>query len=248
MTRKRRATTPPKPARDPRGCVLPFLSTTAIIAVIVYIALLLAARTDGFIYTVEQRLTQHAGIPVHVDRAWLKPNLDIVLEGVSFGETDTLGGPAFLFETVYLTWQIRRALHPRQRALTQVRVQGGQVHLQRDAQGVWQPVILAGDAHRIAQRLGLTMTTAAAAMRAMDHETAIQVEGVDLLWLNAHDDLEMALYNVQVGNASAQLLDRTVRYQELRVEQTFSAGATGGEHSRTLLWIDGVTVSVTAAD
>lgn len=98
-------------AEVPRGRpVVRVVVTVLVLAAVLYVAALLAARTDGFRSYAEEYLGEALGVPVHIGRTWAAITLDVILEDVSTKGSEEPASPGFRVREIALQWSAFRAL------------------------------------------------------------------------------------------------------------------------------------------
>lgn len=129
---------PPQPGGGLLESITRFWVTTLVIVAILYVAVMMISRSDGFRDIVQQRLSLLAGMPVVVEGTRTDPWLNLELDGVVAGAATnripmlTVGHASLQWRWVPLLrgegWPFRRLL-----------AQDATLRFQQDTNGLWQP-------------------------------------------------------------------------------------------------------------
>lgn len=165
MARKRVKTwreddTPPR--RSPWRTAWRAGKTLLVLAVIAYVALVIAGQTDGFRDLVRHRLERQLGQAVKVEGASLSLRLDLTLRGVVSEGTKRKNSPGLRIQRAFIGWdwsQVFRRGRPGVRVLDLERCE---VVFGRAEDGSWQPARMAPLSAFLSKWLELDLGSAAA--------------------------------------------------------------------------------------
>lgn len=243
MSAKRKANPAPPPPR--RGCLSSFLVTSAIVLMIVYVVLLIASRTEGFRYAVSERVNEAQQTELAVERIWLSPSLNLVLEQVTAGEEWTMDGPALQIDEAQLRWDWLGWVFPGRQRVRELRLQGARWRFVRDSEGKWQPEEFVGDALYWAEKAGMQLSESAPeAPTVLNPEIRLTVANGSLFWWDGEGGVEKALQGIKIRSDTATLNGRLFEYQILEASSRFWNGNDHGAVERHLLRVDGDKVDL----
>lgn len=221
------------------GCAVQSVITLLVLLIIGYVLVLLAARTEGFKYTVEDRLSERWGLPVTVSRIWVKPDGVLVMEGVEGLVAALEGAPGIAVNEIQVRWSLWGWVWPGVPAVREVGIRDGQVTFQQDEEGVWQPGHFALDAERIWDWVRAPDGTDAPEPQ---WSRPVHVDGLDLRWLDAAGQPLRVAESVDLQRERAVLRSRLFVCQDLSADRVFEQGREQPAVERVFLWIDGEPV------
>lgn len=168
-----------------------FWVTLAIIAVILYGALLVISRTEGFSSLVRQRLETLAGIPVSIERVHASLSLDLVVEGLQGGANLTNQVPEISIGRAEMYWNIIPLIRGRGWPFRDLKVTDCTIRFAQGTDGEWKPLTFL---HRaiapwveIEDESGSGPSTAAIEyLRSV--RAHVDVSGVNIYWLGVNDE------------------------------------------------------------
>ena len=224
------------------GCVVHTVVTCVILAIILYVVVLLAVRTEGVRYSVEERLSAAWGESTQVGSVWAKPDLTLVLEHVQTPDFDPHQGAGWRLDELRLHWSWRNALLPERRMLRRVEVEKGVWSFVRADADSWTPSHFVGDAAQVLEWLGIEARLAGTAPLVMlDSAIDIDLSSVDLYWWEA-GNLEAFALGVSLVSQQGRMLDRHIHFQELRAARIGLDRWEREDVAVSYLWIDNAPV------
>jgi hypothetical protein len=238
---KKAKKSPPKRTEDPpaaSGRLLSFFVTTLIVGIILYVAILIASRTAGFHYLVEERIEQHWQVPVQIERVWLKADGALVLEGIAARSDAWPAAAEMRLDEIQLRWQWRNLFRRGEPLLNTVEITGGGWTFQTDDQGIWRPTLFAGRATALARDLGLYTDADTTAPSPLDPATQIHFNSVNLVWRNADGSLLLALQEVDLRSTQTRMLGHELTLQEVVIGRGYWQDREQSRLERQLLWIN----------
>ncbi len=134
------------------GCLGSALATACIVAVILYGALLVISRTEGFRVFVRKKLAEAVPMTFEIGRCALTPSLALRLERVRAVDTATPGAPEAAARRVLLRGRVDGWRRVR---LVRAEVEDGHIDFVQAGEGSWAPGLLAEPAAWLVRMCGL---------------------------------------------------------------------------------------------
>jgi len=134
-----------------RHFLMRFITTTVILGLIAYVAAFLAARTDGFRSYAQDFLGERLGVPVHIDKGWATPWLDVVLENVTSLRSNNEAAASFRVSRMDLRWSLANGFRPNKRILRALELKGCVISFAPGVAGGWELAALEPLAVRLAE-------------------------------------------------------------------------------------------------
>ncbi|MBU0678318.1 MAG: hypothetical protein KJ626_09380 [Verrucomicrobia bacterium] len=129
--------------------------TVLIIFAVLYVAAQLIARTDGFLYLIEDRLSESLGLDITVEEAQLSPALVLQLKGVSSKDSEKKTAPSVTAEMLNANFDFSRIFLGREFALDSLSLSGFALSLVPNGRGQWLPEILGKAGERLTEWVGV---------------------------------------------------------------------------------------------
>jgi len=117
-----------------------FWVTLVVIVIILYAAMLMISRTDGFRGILRQRLENLSGIPISVEKVHANLSMDLVVEGLRGGNNLTNGIPSVIIGRAEMYWNILPLIRGTGWPFRKLNVTDCAIRFSQDKMGVWQPL------------------------------------------------------------------------------------------------------------
>jgi hypothetical protein len=140
-----------------------FISTTFILGLVGYVALYLAARTDGFRSFAQDYLGERLGVPVHIGKARATPALNVFFENLTSLRSNDEVAASFRADRVDLRWSLANGFRPEKPILREVEIKGLTISFAPAAAGGWEPAAFEPLAVRLAEWSGFEVEAPPAA-------------------------------------------------------------------------------------
>jgi len=117
-----------------------FWVTLVIILIILYVAILMISRTDGFRGVVRQRLEMLSGMNLSVDRVYAKPRLDLVVEGLREATNAAHAVSSFEINRIEFAWRWVPLIRGEGWPFRRLHIQDGQMMFTQKPDKSWTPL------------------------------------------------------------------------------------------------------------
>lgn len=168
-----------------------FWVTIVVILIILYAALLMISRTDGFSGLLRQRLENLSGIPISVERVHANLSMDLVVEGLRGGHDLSNRFASITIGRAEMYWNIMPLIRGSGWPFRELKVNDCDIRFSQDKEGTWQPLTFLHQAIapwvEIEDEAGSEPNTAAIEyLRSV--RAKIDVSNVNITWLGATDE------------------------------------------------------------
>lgn len=213
------------------------ITTLAILAIMLYAAVLALSRSNGFRSYVETGLSEALGVEVSLIRVYITPGLELVMEDAVAGHPDQPGAAGAKAGRIVVNGSPWR---PAGRRIRSVSVENGSLSLAPDASGAWAPAAVSAPIEALIHGAGLDLqdmrpskggaeaggtippVSIAAPRAAVSPVPHLRLKGVSIVWWKADRTRLAAIEQLDAELTPVDLPGRVMTH--LRME----AGAFNG--------------------
>jgi hypothetical protein len=135
-----------------------FLFTTLLLVALLYVAVFIIGRLDGFRAFLEDHLKSTIDLRVKVAKVWLTPSLNLEFEGLSTENFGRKGMPGLQIQNGFIAWSVHDETGWHMPSVRRAVMRGVQVTFAPDDYGRWEPTPLAPVGERIADWCNFKVT------------------------------------------------------------------------------------------
>jgi hypothetical protein len=216
-------------------------NTLLIIAILLYVAALVAIRTDGVKGLVREKIEERIGLKVAIAALKSDAAFNLVLSTVTGVTTNEQSQAGFEFRDVRLNWDMSATLARRSLCLKSLECNGGTVTFERSGPD-WNPEDLAGAGDWVASWLGLPIastSSVAPGVMSTDSEwaaTSLIVSNMDIRWLSAPATTVGEVRSLGVASFPLATPGRYLRH--FRLSALYAEAGSNQVRGAAIEWID----------